>query len=130
MKAKMNMVNARVENQRIDLRKQAVEKIAANAFCPSVVEPTAGREILKRRPKNSDFYSNCFRNSFFASSQPKISTRPAAKSASVFRSSSSCHAGLANAASSDARSPHSASIIFNFSSDGSLWSSAMLMRER
>lgn len=70
-------------------------------FDPHHDEMEASRaEILECRTKNPDFHSNWRRSSFFAWSQSSASMRPAAKSASVFGSSSSCQAGLANAWSS------------------------------
>lgn len=94
MKSETNAVDSGVEHKRIDLRKYAVEEIITNSGCARVVKLTAARDIFEGWPENSNSHSKRFRNSFFASSQSNISIRPAAKSASVFRNSASCHAGL------------------------------------
>lgn len=92
-----------------------------------VVELSTYCDILERRAENPKLHSKRFRNSLFAASQSKTSTRPAARSASVLRNSASCHDGLENALSSATTSPQSASMIRSFSSAGSFRSSAMLM---
>ena len=125
--AEPRAVDSSVEDKRIDLGKQTIEKIAANPLALTVVEFSSGGWILERRTKDPNVHSNRFRSSFFASSQSKISTRPATNSASVLRNSSACHAGLSKDSSSAARSLQSVSIIFSFSSRGSLRSSAMLI---
>ena len=123
----LNSMDSRVKDERVYLGEETVEKVASDTGLLAVIKFTTGSQILERRSKDSKSHSNRFRSSFLATSQSRTSTRPAANSASVFRSSSSCHAGLSYELSSAAMSPQRVSMILSFSDGGSFRSSAMLM---
>jgi len=129
MKAKLSPMNARVKHERVDLGKEAIEKIIPHARRLSIIKLTRTGQILQRRAEYSNLHSKRPRSSRFAALQSTTSICPASNFASVSRNALSCHAGLGNASSSAATSPHNASMILIFSSDGSLRSSAMLMAE-
>src|SRR2546423_14196757 len=103
MKSEPNRVNARVEHSRVNLREHAIEEVITHTLLLVIVEASASRQIFEGGTKNPDLHSKLLRNSFFASSQSKISMCPAANSASVLCRASSCHAGLANDSWSAAR---------------------------
>lgn len=105
------------------------DRLASDAGLLTIVKPAPVRQVLERRAQDPGRHSKRFCSSFFASSQFRVSIRPAAKFASVWRSSSACQAGLSNVSPSAARSLQSASMIFSFSLRGSLRSSAMFIPE-
>ncbi len=109
-------MNAGVKKQRIYIRKQGINKVAAQTFALALVEFPALREVVHRRGQHSNSHSKRFRNSFFAVSQSTNCSVPDLTRSSVARSSSKCHGGDSSASSSRLRSSHSASNAMSFSS--------------
>ena len=70
-------VNAGVELQRVDIGKETVEKIIAEAASLPGVEPPPAVQILERRRQDLDFHSARFRSSRFATSQSMGCSLPA-----------------------------------------------------
>ncbi len=94
VKSKMNGMHSSVSCERIDIVKDALEEILSNPLLLNIVKAPRFDQVIQRRAQDSDRHGNCSRSSRLAAFQSMTSTRPAAKSASVLRNSSACHAGL------------------------------------
>jgi hypothetical protein len=108
-------VDASVEGQGIDIRKQSINEVAAQAFSLSLVKSAPCGQVRHGRRQDPNCHSNRARNCFFAVSQSTNVSWPEATRSSVSFNASACQAGDSNACSSRLRSSQRASSAMSFS---------------
>ena len=108
-------VDPPVENQRINVRKNGIQKVIAKPLALGFVERAATGQIIEGGCQYPHLHLNLPRRECFAVSQSSICSLPSANRRSVAANSFACQAGDSNSSSRRLNSSQSVSISFSFS---------------
>jgi len=115
MRAKNDWMNAAIDQKRVNIGKQRIEKVETKSAALSFIKTKSRNQILIGFREDFNLHATRRRISFFARSQSMYEVRPAATRALRSFSAASCHLGDSSALELRLKSSQSASMTRSFS---------------